>query len=268
MATLNKEQLTQLRGVLGALLLAADGPLKGDLLVDLLNGAADDEEWPFRVSSKLLEDTLYAMQLDYDGERGIELVSVSGGWRFRTSPNYSEIVRRLWPERKVRLSKAALEALAVIAYRQPCTRLDVESVRGVDCGGVVRSLLERGLVRIVGKKDEPGRPLLYGTTSFFLETFSMDDLSTLPTLRALDDLESEEAAKRAFETDPAFAERYAAAMSSPPPKNISAPDTPSAEDSNPAPSTDPMSNSVNADSTEEPEDATAVGETTPEDETS
>jgi segregation and condensation protein B len=212
MATLDKEQQNQLRGVLAALLLAADGPLRSELLVDLLNLAADDEEWPFRVHPKILEDTLYAMQLDYDAQRGIELVSVSGGWRFRTSPNYSEMVRRLWPERKVRLSKAALEALAVVAYRQPCTRLDVESVRGVDCGGVVRSLLERGLIRIVGKKDEPGRPLLYGTTSFFLETFSMDDLSTLPTLRALDELETEDAAKRAFETDPAFAKRYAAAM--------------------------------------------------------
>jgi segregation and condensation protein B len=72
--------------------------------------------------------------------------------------------------------------------------------------------LEKGLVRIVGKRDEPGRPLLYGTTPLFLETFSMEDLSSLPTLRALNDLESEEAARRAFETDPAFAERYAAAI--------------------------------------------------------
>jgi segregation and condensation protein B len=163
MATLDKEQQNQLRGVLAALLLAADGPLKSELLVDLLNLAADDEEWPFRVHPKILEDTLYAMQLDYDAQRGIELVSVSGGWRFRTSPNYSEMVRRLWPERKVRLSKAALEALAVVAYRQPCTRLDVESVRGVDCGGVVRSLLERWVFAL--NACRPGSWRMYDRTA-------------------------------------------------------------------------------------------------------
>ena len=163
MPILDKAGVDRLKGLLSALLLAADRPLSVALMVDLINHAADDEEWPHRVSLKQVEDLLYTLQLDYDAERGIELVPIAGGWRFRTSTHFSELVRRLWPERRVRLSKAALEALSVVAYQQPCTRMDVESVRGVDCGGIVRSLLERGLVRIVGKKDEPGRPLLYRT---------------------------------------------------------------------------------------------------------
>jgi segregation and condensation protein B len=105
------------------------------------------------------------------------------------------MVRRLWPERVQRLSKAALEALSIVAYRQPCTRIEVEEVRGVDCGGVLRSLLERKLIRIVGRKDEPGRPMLYSTTTTFLETFSLADLRALPTLRDLEAMQREEAAR-------------------------------------------------------------------------
>ena len=212
MATQDVENMSAaLSALLSALLLAAEKPLAVRLLVDLINQATDEEEWTESVTADSIESQLYEMQMRYTPESGIELVNVAGGWRFRTSPHFSNIVRRLWPERKIRLSNAALEALSVIAYRQPCTRLEVESVRGVDCGGVVRSLLERGMIRIVGKKDEPGRPLLYGTTSLFLETFSMDDLSALPTLRQMDAMDAEDAARLAFETHPEFAHRFPAA---------------------------------------------------------
>ena len=198
-----------LRQLLSALLLAADGPLKVDAIVQLLGEAVDDEEWPERVDSQTVERTLNELSEDVSATFGVELVEVAGGWRFRTKSSFGPLVRRLWPERKLRLSKAALEALAVIAYRQPCTRADVESVRGVDCGGVVRSLLEKGLLKISGKSEDVGRPLLYRTTPLFLETFSLKSISSLPTLRSIEELEAEEAARLQAEADPAVAARFA-----------------------------------------------------------
>lgn len=117
--------------------------------------------------------------------RGIELQEVAGGFQLRTRAELGPWVARMHAPRPVRLSRAALETLAVVAYRQPITRAEIEEVRGVDCGGVMKSLLERGLARVVGKKDVPGRPLLYGTAKKFLETFGLASLSQLPTLRDL-----------------------------------------------------------------------------------
>ena len=194
-----KKDDTPLRRLVAALLLASDGPLNPENVVRLVSEAVDEEEWKKLATLKEVEDALYSLMTVYDESTGLELVQVAGGWRFRTASDLGGMVRRLWPERRVRLSHAALEAVSVIAYRQPCTRLDVEAVRGVDCSGIVRSLLERGLVRIVGKKEEPGRPLLYGTTPLFLETFSLEDLGQLPTLRDLENLEAEEAARAIFE---------------------------------------------------------------------
>lgn len=182
--------------LLSALLLAAERPLAAATVVDLIAQAADEEEWPEAVDLATVEETLRRLQGGvFDGQRGIELIEVGGGWRLRTAADLGPMVRRLWPDRRVRLSKASLEALAVVAYRQPCTRLDVEDVRGVDCGGVLRSLLDRKLIRIVGRKDEPGRPMLYGTTPEFLELFSLPDLRSLPTLRDLESMRAEEAAR-------------------------------------------------------------------------
>ncbi len=188
-------QPASLRRLLGALLLASERPVTVEVVVDLINGAVDEEEWPARVTAAEVDGAFRALATTLDGALGIELVNVSGGWRLRTALDLGPMVRRLWPDRATRVSRAALEALAVVAYRQPCTRLDVEDVRGVDCGGVLRSLLERKLVRIVGRKDEPGRPLLYGTTPEFLETFSLPDLRALPTLRDLESLRAEQAGR-------------------------------------------------------------------------
>ncbi len=127
------------------------------------------------------------------GDRGIELREVAGGYQLRTRPEMAPFLARLEVPRPVRFSRAALETLAIVAYRQPVTRAEVEEVRGVDCGGVLRSLLEKGLVRILGKKDVPGRPLLYGTTRKFLEVFGLSSLTELPSLKEIGELLDERA---------------------------------------------------------------------------
>lgn len=186
-----------LQRLLGALLLATDRPLISSTVLELITAAADEEEWPHTATAADIDAAFAALASGrFDGRDGIELVEMAGGWRLRTATDLAAMVRRLWPDKRVRLSKAALEALSVVAYRQPCTRLDVEDVRGVDCGGVLRSLLERRLVRVVGRKDEPGRPLLYGTTPTFLELFSLPDLRSMPTLRDLADMRLEEVARQ------------------------------------------------------------------------
>ncbi len=122
---------------------------------------------------------------------GIQLAEVAGGWQFRTRPDYQQYVTRHIKVKSAKFSQSALETLAIIAYRQPITRAEVEHLRGVDCGGVLKTLLEKRLVRILGKKDIPGRPLIYGTSKEFLEVFGLKDLKSLPTLReiqALDDV--------------------------------------------------------------------------------
>ncbi len=187
--------MSDLPRLLRALLLASDKPLRADAVVALVTAAIDEEEWPEGVDQAQVEAALSELATEMDRKSGVELVSVAGGWRLRTAPDLANMVRRLWPDRAIRLSKAALEALAVVAYRQPCTRHEVEDVRGVDCGGVLRSLLDRKMLRIVGRKDEPGRPLLYGTTRDFLEIFGLPDLRALPTLRDLESLRAEEAVR-------------------------------------------------------------------------
>jgi segregation and condensation protein B len=113
---------------------------------------------------------------------GLVVERIAGGWQLRTSPRFTRVIQALRGAAPKRLSKAALEVLAAVAYEQPCTRTDVEALRGVDSGAVLKMLLDRGLVRVAGRATIPGRPLLYRTTSSFLELFSLPDLSALPTL--------------------------------------------------------------------------------------
>jgi segregation and condensation protein B len=127
--------------------------------------------------------------------RAFEITEVAGGFQIRTLPVYASYVQASQPERPLRLSQAALETLAVIAYRQPATRAEIEYVRGVDVGAVLRSLLERALVRIAGHREVPGRPLLYATTRRFLEVFGLARIEDLPTLRELAELAPEGAAQ-------------------------------------------------------------------------
>ena len=117
---------------------------------------------------------------------GFFLREVAGGYQIRTRPEYREWIKRLIQPKALRLSKAALETLAIIAYKQPIIRSDIEHVRGVNCGGILRMLLERRLIRILGKKEIPGRPLIYATTKQFLEVFDLKDLKDLPTPEEID----------------------------------------------------------------------------------
>lgn len=122
---------------------------------------------------------------------GVQLAEIAGGWQFRTHPDFQQYVARHIKTKSAKFSQSALETLAIVAYRQPITRVEVEHLRGVDCGGVLKSLLEKRLVKILGKKDIPGRPLIYGTSKEFLEVFGLKDLKSLPTLKeiqALDDI--------------------------------------------------------------------------------
>jgi len=126
-----------------------------------------------------------------EGICGIVLHEVAGGWQLRTSPLNADFARRFLRVKPQRLTRAALETLAIVAYRQPVTRPEIEEIRAVDCGAVVKALLERRLIKILGKKEEPGRPMLYGTTREFLEFFALKDLASLPTLREFHELSRE-----------------------------------------------------------------------------
>ena len=125
-----------------------------------------------------------ALTEKYDSNgRAVSIREIAGGYQLRTKEDLAPWIRKYIASRPVRLSRAALEVLAVVAYRQPLTRQEIESIRGVDCSAVLQSLLERRLVKIMGRKDVPGRPIIYGTTRQFLEHFNLKGLSELPTLK-------------------------------------------------------------------------------------
>ncbi len=164
-----------LRALTEAYIFASDAPLSIDRLQLLL-------EQPRSLVREILDDLV----AEYAGEgKGIYLAEVAGGYQFRTRLEYAQQMRKLAKERSFRFSQAALETLAIIAYRQPVTRGEIEYLRGVDSGGVMKTLLEKNLLKILGKKDVPGRPLMYGTSRHFLELFGLRDLSELPTLKEL-----------------------------------------------------------------------------------
>ena len=136
-----------------------------------------------RLTPKAIEDAVAHLNRELsESGRPYEIAMVAGGYQFRTRPEFGALLQKTQPERKIRLSRPALETVSVIAYKQPVTRAEVEDLRCVDCGGVLKSLLERNLIRIVGRRDTPGRPALYGTSSFFLETFGLGSLRDLPAL--------------------------------------------------------------------------------------
>ena len=171
----------RVRAVVEALLFAAEKPLDIGQL-----------EETTRFSRELVAAALEELQQRYaPGSGGIVLVDLQGRFHLRTDPQVGAYVRRMLQVKPLRLTRAALETLSIIAYRQPITRPEMEDLRGVDCGAVTKALLERKLIRILGKKDEPGRPLLFGTTKEFLELFNLRDLTQLPTLREFQELSEE-----------------------------------------------------------------------------
>jgi len=181
-----------LKEVIEALIFASQKPLTVKEIVAALRSALDDsDEEPVRAMSKLKEAEVTAfleqVQGEYQNEnRAFQLVEQVSGWAIVTKPEYAVWVRQLYPESKpTRLSGPALETLAIIAYRQPVTRADIEVVRGVAVDGVMQSLLERGLVRIAGRAEVPGRPLLYETTQVFMQHFGLRNLEELPNVNEL-----------------------------------------------------------------------------------
>ena len=178
--------LRALKGILEALLFVTADPIPVTRFLALLGAVTKHE----------LDQALASLSHDYEQEgRGLQLTEVAGGYRIMTKAEFAPWLKRLEKVKAPsKLSRSALESLAIIAYKQPIVRAEVEQIRGVETSGVIRTLLERKLVRIVGRKEEPGRPIMYGTTKFFLEHFGLRDLSQLAPLREFKELgESEQA---------------------------------------------------------------------------
>ena len=180
----NTSPLSGLKGILEAILFVSGEPLSVDRMLGVVEGV-DREE---------LMSALRALQADYAAEgRGLQLVEVAGGFQIATRPDCAPWIKRLERAKEgARLSRSAMETLAIVAYKQPAVRSEIEQIRGVDSAGVLKTLLERRMVRIVGRKDAPGRPIMYGTTRQFLQAFGMKDLSDLPALRDIKELKEAE----------------------------------------------------------------------------
>ncbi|WP_372682700.1 SMC-Scp complex subunit ScpB [Desulfosarcina sp.] len=168
-----------LKYIIESLLFVSETPLT----MDHLKGIIEGEE---TAAIRTALDELMAEYEQRDG--GFVLKQVAGGYQLRSQGRYNEWIKRLIKPSTPRLSKAALETLAIIAYNQPIIRSDIEHIRGVDSGGVIRMLMERKLIRVLGRKEIPGRPLIYATTKHFLEVFELKDLKDLPTPREIEEL--------------------------------------------------------------------------------
>lgn len=177
--------------VIEALLFSAHKPISAKEIVDLIKRANESADFSANdfgnVRPAEVAAALEQLKIEYvQQQRAFQLVEKAEGWQLATDPAYAQWVRELFPEPKpARLSAPALETLAIIAYRQPITRPDVEAVRGVTIDGVLQNLMERGLVKIGGRAEIPGRPLLYETTQFFLDYFGLRNLDELPNVEEL-----------------------------------------------------------------------------------
>ncbi|OIN94754.1 MAG: SMC-Scp complex subunit ScpB [Deltaproteobacteria bacterium CG1_02_45_11] len=184
--------IQDIKYIIESLLFIAEEPLTIDRIKKVLNLA----------ESKEIRDALKDLADEYETRQGgFFLREVAGGYQLRTRPEYTEWIKRLIQPKPYRLSKAALETLAIVAYKQPVIRSDIEHIRGVDCGGVLRVLLEHRLIRSLGRKEISGRPLIYATTKQFLQVFDLKDLKDLPTpkeIEALGDFSSEESPPKPF----------------------------------------------------------------------
>jgi segregation and condensation protein B len=169
----------EVKSILESLLFVADGPQSVQRFGEALESVELD----------LIQEILNELQSEMAGPgRGIRLVEVAGGYQLRTAKANADWVKKFLGGRPARMGRATLETLAIIAYRQPITKAEIEAIRGVDVDGVITTLLERSLIRAVARKDVPGRPFLYGTTAEFLQLFNLKDLSQLPTLKEMEDI--------------------------------------------------------------------------------
>jgi segregation and condensation protein B len=164
----------EIKPILESLLFVSESPIRLEALIEILP----------ELSKEVILDAIHQIKKEYEDEsKGLELVEVAGGYQFRTKPRWAEWVSRLKRAKPVKLSQSAVETLAIVAYRQPIIRPTIEEIRGVDSGWVLRTLLEKGLIKIMGRKDIPGRPIIYGTTKAFLELFNLNTLFDLPGLK-------------------------------------------------------------------------------------
>ncbi len=174
----------ELKSAVEALLFASGNPLS----LDRLKGIFED------APAEQIEEQVAALRREYEERQGgVMIADVAGGYQVVTRPEQAPWIRKFRTVKvSTRLSRPALETLAIIAYKQPITRTEVEAIRGVNIGGIIRNLMERRLVKIVGKKDVPGKPMMYGTSMEFLQYFGLKDLSALPTLKEFTELEAGE----------------------------------------------------------------------------
>ena len=172
-----------LKLIIEALLFASDAPLN---IKDIQNCLPDE-------STSNIDQALKELLHDYETEeRSFTLKQVAKGYQFRTKSEYATYVLQMLKTKPTRLSGAAMETLAIIAYKQPILRHEIERLRGVDVGGILRTLLEKDLIRIMSRKSLPGKPLIYGTTRKFLEVFDLRDLNSLPKLKEIRELTADE----------------------------------------------------------------------------
>jgi len=182
--------MENLKSVVEALIFASESAITLNSICNILEGVERAE----------VREAIEVLGAEYS-ERcgGIFLEEVAGGYCFRTGPEHAAWIKRLFKIGPPRISRAAMESLSIIAYRQPLTRGELEAIRGVDAGGVLAKLLDRRLIKITGRKETPGRPVVYGTTKEFLETFDLKDLSCLPSLKEIKSLEEEYDTEEEFE---------------------------------------------------------------------
>ena len=173
--------MDEIKNIIESLLFVAEEPLTIERLKKIISEA----------ETKEIRQALEELTADYETRQGgFLLKQVAGGYQIRSRPEYTEWIKRLLQPKPLRLSKAALETLAIIAYKQPVIRSDIEHIRGVDCGGVLRVLLERKFIRVLGRREIPGRPLIYATTKQFLEVFDLKNLKDLPTPKEIEEFGS------------------------------------------------------------------------------
>jgi len=179
----------QIRSILESLLFAAGEPLPLARLYELLDA-----------DKKQVREALEELKQQCERpERGLRLVEAAGGFQLQTCPENAAWVGRLLQSKPVRLTRPSLETLSIIAYRQPVTRPEIEEIRGVDSGGVLKTLLDHDFIQIQGRKDVPGKPLIYGTSKQFLEFFRLKSLADLPSLKEMEELQEESLAGQAAE---------------------------------------------------------------------
>ncbi len=175
--------MENISAVIEALILASESPLPLEKICAVMDGVDKTE----------VKNALDNLIAGYEERQsGISVQEVAGGFQFRTRPQLAVWVKKLKGTRPGSLSPAALETLAIVAYRQPIVKAEIESVRGVDVSAPLKGLLEKKLIRIVGRKDVPGKPIIYGTTKKFLEVFNLKELADLPTMRELTEITEQE----------------------------------------------------------------------------